>query len=228
VRSVVLALALLAVAAPAAAASPGATLTARQAEVTLGQKDALNGVVADGFTVFPNQTVVLEGQRAPFKGAFVELARTVTDAQGAFGFTPKLDRNYRLRASVPALTIVSQVVRTFTLPRFRLTFRGVRPGVVRLIQTYTVPHDVRLTAPTLFYLGARKARRSSLRVRRGTARVRAGRYRAGATVKLPRAWHGRFRFASCFHPTAASGMGRTSERCPRRFSFGSRTSRIGR
>jgi hypothetical protein len=111
-------------------------------------------------------------------------------------------------------------VRTFTLPAFTLTFRAVRPGVVRLIQSYTVPRAVRLTAPTLFYLARVKARRSSLRAQAPTRRVRAGRYRSRATVKLPAAWKGRFRFGSCFRTTAASGMGRPGERCPRRFSFG--------
>jgi hypothetical protein len=220
VRPVVLALALLALAAPAAAASPGLTLTIAKPERVFGQRHALSGVLADGTTAMPNQIVVLEGIRAPQVHGFRELARTVTDAKGQFRFTLKLDRNYRLRATVPPLGIVSPVVRAFTFPAVTLTFRGVRPGVVRMIQLYTVPRAVRLTAPTLFYLGRVKARRSSLRVQAPTRRVRAGHYRSRATVKLPAAWKGRFRFGSCFRTTSASGVGRPGERCPKRFAFG--------
>lgn len=219
VRPVVLALALLALAAPAAAAAPGVTLTIAQPEVVFGHRHRLSGVLADGTTPLANQTVVLEGIRAPRVHGFVALARTVTDAGGAFRFTLKLDRNHRLRATVPALGVVSPTVRAFTFPAVKLSFRAVRPGVVRLNQLYTVPRAVRLTAPTLFYLGRAKARRSSLRARAPTRRVRAGRYRSRATVKLPAAWHGRFRFGSCFRTSPASGMGRPGERCPKRFAF---------
>jgi hypothetical protein len=220
VRPVVLALALLALAAPVAAAAPRLTLDVAQPEVVFGQRHALSGVLADGTTPIPNQVVVLAGIRAPQVHGFRELARTVTDAQGRFRFRPKLDRNYRLRATVPALGAVSPAVRAFTLPAFKLTFRALRPGVVRLIQSYSVPRAVRLTAPTLFYLGRVKARRSSLRVQAPTRRLRAGHFGSRATVKLPAAWKGRFRFASCFRTTRASGMGRPGDRCPRRFSFG--------
>ena len=219
-RSVVLALALLALAAPVAAAAPGLTLDVAKPEVVFGQRHALSGVLSDGATPIPNQIVVLEGIPAPQVHGFRELARTVTDATGAFRFRIKLDRNYRLRAAVPALGAVSAAVRAFTLPAFTLTFRAVRAGVVRLIQSYTVPRAVRLTAPTLFYLGRVKARRSSLRVQAPTRRVRAGHYRSRATVKLPAAWKGRFRFGSCFRTTRASGMGQPGDRCPKRFSFG--------
>jgi hypothetical protein len=221
VRSVVLALALLALAAPArAVASPALTLDVAKPELVFGQRHALSGVLADGATPIPNQVVVLDGIRAPQVHGFRQLARTVTDAQGNFHFTLKLDRNYRLRATVPALGAVSPVVRAFTLPAFKLTFRGLRPGVVRLIQSYTVPRAVRLTAPTLFYLGRVKARRSSVRVQAPTRRLRAGHFRSRATVKLPAAWKGRFRFGSCFRTTAKAVMGRPGERCPKRFSFG--------
>jgi hypothetical protein len=220
VRPVVLALALLALAAPVAAASPGLTLDVARPELVFGQRHVVSGVLADGATPIPNQLVVLEGIPAPQVHGFRQLARALTDAQGRFRLRLKLDRNYRLRATVPALGTVSPAVRAFTLPAFKLTFRALRPGVVRLIQSYTVPRAVRLTAPTLFYLGRVKARRSSVRVQAPTRRVRAGHYRSRATVKLPAAWKGRFRFGSCFRTTRASGMGRPGDRCPRRFSFG--------
>ena len=36
----------------------------------------------------------------------------------------------------------------YTLPSFELSFRGIKPGVVRLYQRYTVPKTVKLTQPT--------------------------------------------------------------------------------
>jgi hypothetical protein len=111
------------------------------------------------------------------------------------------------------------VLRTFTYPDFTLTFRAARPGVVRLVQRYRVPRDVRLNAPTRFYLGARRAARSSLRRSAPIRRVRRGRYESRVRVVLPPAWHGRFRFGSCFATSPRSGMGRPDAGCPRRYRF---------
>jgi hypothetical protein len=218
VRSVVLALVVLAVAAPAAEAAPAITFKLAGADVQFGHPHSVSGVLADGTTPLAGQTVVLEGQRR-FVGAWLRLAGTVTDAQGAYGFKPTLDRNYRLRAVVPALGISSEIVRAYTFPAFALTFQALKPGFVRLIQRYTVPRDVRLIAPTTFYLGPPKAKVSTLSVKAKTRRLRAGRYRARATVALPAAWNGRFRFASCFHTSRGSGMGKPDARCPKRFRF---------
>jgi hypothetical protein len=219
VRSVVGALLLLALAPAAAHAAPALSLRVAAPEVRFGKPHRVSGVLADGTTALGGQTVVVEGQRTPFTGGFRELGRAVTDASGAFKLAVRLDRNYKLRATVPALTIVSPLVRAYTFPAVRLTFRALRPGAVRLIQLYTVPRTVRLTEPTLFYLGRRRAARSTVRARGTTRRVRPGHFRARATVKLPAAWHGRFRFASCFHTSPRAGMGRPKTHCPKRFRF---------
>jgi hypothetical protein len=219
VRSVLVALLALLVAPAAAQAAPGLTLKVVTPEVRFGEAHHLNGVLADGFTVFGGQSVVLEGQRFPYTGGFHELAHTVTDARGAFHFAPKLDRNYKLRVSAPTLGATSPYVRAYTFPAITLTFRALRPGFVRLIQRYSVPLGVRLTAPTLFYLGPRGARRSSMRARGETRRLRAGRFRGRATVRLPARWHGRFRFASCFHTSPRTGMGKPDAACPKRIRF---------
>jgi hypothetical protein len=218
VRSVVLALLLLAVAAPAADAAPAITLRLARAEVQFGHPAAVSGVLADGTTPLAGQAVVLEGQRK-FLGPFRQLATGVTDATGAYAFKLKLDRNYRLRVLAPALGAASPVVRVYTFPAFTLSFQALKPAVVRLMQVYTVPRDVRLTTPTFFYLGPRKAKLSQLRVRGKTRRVRAGRYRARVTVKLPAAWKGRFRYGSCFHTSRGTGMGRPDAHCPKRLRF---------
>jgi hypothetical protein len=78
---------------------------------------------------------------------------------------------------------------------------------------------VRLKEPTIFYVG-RGGRSSAPRVATGKLeRIRAGRYRSTAIVRLPAAWEGRFRYASCFRYTGGSGMGNPRASCPRRFKF---------
>jgi hypothetical protein len=159
VRPVALALLLLALAPPGAGASPRLTLRLARPEVRFGQAHVASGALADELAAVAGRTVVLEGKRAPFTGAYHRLARTVTDAHGAFRSSLQLDGNYKLRARVPALGVASALVRAYTLPAFVLTYRAARSGRVRLIQRYTVPRTVDLTAPTLFYLGPRNANR---------------------------------------------------------------------
>ena len=65
------------------------------------------------------------------------------------------------------------MLQAYTLPAFELSFRALEPGVVRLYQRYTVPKSVRLSAPTLFYLGTRGAKRASLREHRRAQARRA-------------------------------------------------------
>ena len=77
------------------------------------------------------------------------------------------------------------MLQAYTLPAFELSFRALRPGVVRLYQRYTVPKTVKLTAPTLFYLGSRKAKRASLRKSAKVERAKAGRYTSQVDVTLP-------------------------------------------
>ena len=104
-------------------------------------------------------------------------------------------------------------------PAFTLSFRARNSRVVRLTQRYRVPRGVRL-----------ESRRSSTSpaaapaVRRGLAtveleRLGAGRYRSTTLVRIPSAWKGRFRYASCFRYTGGSGMGNPRSSCPQRFRF---------
>ena len=103
---------------------------------------------------------MLEGRRYPYQGSYRVITRTTTDAEGRFELRPELDRNHHLRVSAPALGLTSKVLRAYTLPAFELSFRALRPGVVRLYQRYTVPRSVHLSAPTLFYLGPRGSSRA--------------------------------------------------------------------
>ena len=49
-----------------------------------------------------------------------------------------------------------------------------------------------------------------------TKELRTGRYRARATVKIPRRFDGRFQYVSCFPYSPGSGMGDPDLRCPKR------------
>ena len=198
-----------------ASAAPALELKVAEPAVRYGAPVEVTGTLVDGETPLVGQEIVLEGQRYPFHGSFREIARTTTDGKGEFGFRPALDRNHRLRVAAPAQRAVSQALRTYTLPSFELSFRALEPGVARIYQRYTVPKAVRLKEPTLFYLGARGAKRASKRVSAKTKRTSAGHYTASATVHLPSGWHGRFRFGSCFRTTPGSGMGEPSATCPK-------------
>jgi hypothetical protein len=81
-----------------------------------------------------------------------------------------------------------------------------------------VPRDVRLSAPTRFYVGPSNGRRARLRAVARTRRVRPGRYVARATVRVPASFGGRFRYLSCFAYSPGSGMGHPRASCPRRFA----------
>ena len=104
---------------------------------------------------------MLEGLRYPYEGSYRVIDRQTSDAEGKVTFKPELDRNHRLRVLAPALTLESDVLNAYTLPAFELSFRALRPGVVRLYQRYTVPKTVKLKSPTLFYLGSRRAKTAS-------------------------------------------------------------------
>jgi hypothetical protein len=110
-------------------------------------------------------------------------------------------------------------VHTYVFPFTTLTFRARSERVIKLTQRYRVPKGVRLKQPTLFYVGKR-ARKTAPRVASAKLeRVRAGRYTSSAVVRLPKAWHGRFRYASCFRYTGGSGMGNPRSGCSTKFRF---------
>jgi len=217
VRPALLLLALLALlTVPSTAlAAPALQVSADVEAVRYGKAHDVTGTLLDGTTPVVGQALVLEGRRYPYAGSFREIARATTDAKGEFAFKPVLDRNHRLRVVAPALGLTSQIVTAYVVPSFELSYRAVRAGVVRLYLRYTVPRPVRLTAPTLFYLGRHGAKTASKRVSGDTKRVRAGRYSAHATVTLPAAWKGDFRFGICFRSSPGSGMGDPAATCPK-------------
>jgi hypothetical protein len=197
-----------------AAAAPAIDAKLAHTSVRYGAAHTLTGTLLDGATPLANQDIVLEGRRYPYDGSYRVIDRGTTDAEGKFTFKTELDRNHRLRVSAPALALTTKLIQAYTLPAFELSFRAIRPGVVRLTQRYTVPKRVKLSAPTLFYLGSRKAKKASLREDGKLRRTSAGHYISRVTVTLPAAWDGAFRFASCFRASPHSGMGDPSAACP--------------
>jgi hypothetical protein len=216
VRRTILALTTAALAAPASAqAAPEVSADLARESVRYGAEHRVEGTLIDGTVPLTNQEVVLEGRRYPYDGSYRIIDRAKTNADGEFRFDAELDRNHRLRVVAPAHRVQSERLQAYTLPGFELSFRAIAPGVVRLYQRYTVPKRVRLSAPTLFYLGKRGAKTASVR-RTGTLkRLRAGRYSSQVTVTLPSSWNGRFRYASCFRASAGSGMGDPDQSCPK-------------
>jgi hypothetical protein len=201
---------------PASAhAAPTIGATLEKSSVRYGEAHTIDGTLVDGTVALGAQEVVLEGRRYPYEGSYRVIGRTTTDAAGTFTFKPELDRNHRLRVTAPAQQVTSSLLQAYTLPDFQLSFRALRPGVVRLYQRYTVPKAVKLSSPTLFYLGSRKAKRASLRKSADVERAKAGRYTSKTDVTLPSGWHGAFQYASCFRPSPKTGMGDPDAKCPK-------------
>jgi hypothetical protein len=206
-----------------------------KAGVRLGTATEVTGRVTEGGVPLAGRVVDLELRRHPFTGPWTPRATARTRADGGFSFFPRLDRDHKVRIRLEAVGPDSQYAprgqdtisasrNAFVLPAFTLRFRQRGRRAIRIVQTYTVPRAVRLTAPTLFYVGRCKpdaagvcrARRAPLRATAKTRRVRPGRFVARATVRIPKSFKGRFRYASCFGYSKNSGMGDPKLRYPRK------------
>ena len=174
--------------------------------------------------------VQLEIRRYPYRRPFVPAGTATTGLDGRFAFEHEFDRNHQVRVLAPEFGDRSALAPVYVFPRTNLTFSLVRRNVIRIVQTYRTPRSVRLTAPTLFYVGRSGRPRAPLAARAKTKRVTRkvrgkrkrqvvkGRFRASARVRIPGAWKGRFRYASCFPYNA--GMGNPKLGCPKkRYKF---------
>jgi hypothetical protein len=199
-----------------AQAPPTLSLTVSPAAgVDYGDPVRVSGRLTRGGAPVVGEAVVLQARRFPYRRAFAPLRTVRTDARGRFSVRRRFDRNHRLRARAPALTVTSTRESVFVFPAFRLSYRLLRENVIRLTQTYTTPRDVRLTQRTRFYVGPRGARTAPFRRRARIRRQRPGRFVSRATVRVPARYEGRFRFASCFPSDPRAGMGDPAARCPR-------------
>jgi hypothetical protein len=218
----------LAAPAPAAAAEVSLTVTPA-AGVRLGSAIELAGRATDAGAPLAGRTVRLEVRSHPFKAPWRSRVTAVTGADGGYSFAPELDRNHQVRVRLvgvaPEPDALSAEREAFVRPASALTFRQRGRRVVRLRQVYRVPRDVRLSAPTRFYVGPCRrgrggrctARRAPFRVAAETRRLRAGRYLATAAVRVPESYGREFRYVSCSDYSPGSGMGDPDQRCPRRF-----------
>lgn len=207
---------LLAAAAPARAAPVGITIAGAPRDgAILGEDTRIAGVVTRDGAPLPGQLVTLEGRAHPFDGPFRPRGALVTGRDGGYRFEARLRRNEDVRVVTAGGGAASRTLRVYVFPRATLTAETVRRNVVRLTQTLTVPSNVRLTAPTRFYLGRSRAETAPFRVAARPRRVRSGLYRARASVRVPVRYGGRFSYAACFRATPGAGLGDPKAGCPR-------------
>jgi hypothetical protein len=217
VRSLLLAIVVLLVAAPAASAAVTVDMRITPEETRYGEATEITGTALQDGVPFAGQPVQLEGRRYPFEDEFEVLETGVTGADGTYAFTRELDRNWDLQVRVADGLSLRE--RAYVFPAFTLTYRARNARVIRVTQRYRVPRGVRLEKPTIFYVGRRGVKRAPRAATGELERIRAGRYRSTAIVRLPESWNGRFRYASCFRYTGGSGMGNPRSSCPRKFRF---------
>ena len=221
-RPLLIALLALAIA-PAAASAAVLDLSVSPKDGTdFGDSHSITGKLTGPYNApLVGRQVALEVRSYPFRGRqFRAVATATSGLDGRFAFERAFDRNHQVRALAPESGDRSAVATAYVFPRTALTFSLVRRNVIRVVQIYRTPASVKLTAPTLFYVGKRgrktaplAARAKTRPVRRG-GKVRRGRFRATALVRIPQAWRGRFRYASCFPYNA--GMGNPRLGCPRK------------
>jgi hypothetical protein len=214
---VLLATLTLLLAAPAASAAVTVTMTVSPVEAQFGKPTKVTGTVAEDGVPAAGRAVQLEGKRYPFTGAAQAIATATTAADGTFAFSEELSRNTLLQVTTPGAA--SPRKRVYVFPATTLSFRARSSREIKLTQRYVVPRGVKLTQPTLFYVGPRGKDRAPRAASAKLKRTKPGRYRATALVKIPAAWKGRFRYASCFRYSGGSGMGNPRASCPKKFRF---------
>jgi hypothetical protein len=187
--------------------------------VRYGTPHELTGTLQEGQAPLPGQAVELQGRAYPYKGEFETIARATTRADGTFSFKRTLDRNMDLRAFAPAQNALSTVDRAYVYPRPRSTFKALSRNRLRITQFLRTAPNVRLTARTTFYLAPLHAKTAKPAARAKPRKLGRGRFKATATVTLPRAWNGEFRYGSCFRYSEGSGMGAPGAKCPKRYRF---------
>ena len=205
---------------PATAAAADLSLElSPDAGVRYGSAQEAEGRLTEGAAPLAGQVVELQARGYPFDGAYETVATATTGADGAYAFTRRFDRNVQLRAVAPAQLATSPQRRAYVFPRPRSTFKALSGGRLRITQFLRTPRGVRLTAPTIFYLGPAKAETARRAATAKPQRIGRGRFKATATVNLPRAWKGSFRYGSCFRYSEGSGLGDPKARCPQKYTF---------
>jgi hypothetical protein len=219
-RAAALALAVAGLAAAPASALAALDVAVQPNEARYGDPHHVVGKMTDATGApLAGRRIALEKRDYPFTGAFRPIGHATSGADGSFSFDDvTLSRNADLRV-VAFDGTTSGIARAFTYPAFTLKYTPAGADRIKVTQTYSTPRKVRLKAPTVFYVGSATATRSSLSATATTRRVAAGRFRATATMRLPKSWKGRFKYGSCFGYTKDSGMGDPTRGCARKFDF---------
>jgi hypothetical protein len=203
---------------PAQASAAEIKLELTPAEARYGASTELSGTVSDDAgKPMPGTQVALVGRRYPYVGPFQPLATGTTDATGAYRFEREFERNWQVKVLLGEES--SPVLHAYVFPQFTLSFTARNARVIKLTQRYRVPRGVELDRPTLFYVGRRGSPTAPVAATAKVRRIGSGRFVSNALVRIPAAWDGRFRYASCFRYTRDSGMGRPGATCPKRFRF---------
>jgi hypothetical protein len=187
--------------------------------VRFGTPHEMEGNLGENGLPLAGQPVEIQARPYPYTGDFRTIATVITEDNGGFGLRRKFNRNVELRAFAPVQFAVSPEQRAYVFPRPRSVFKALSQNRLRITQFLRTPAGVRLTAKTIFYL-ARSGADSAPRV--ATARpkrIGRGRFKAVATVRLPKAWKGGFRYGSCFRYSEGSGLGDPGASCPKRYRF---------
>ena len=187
--------------------------------VQFGTPHELSGTLREGTAPLAGQAIQLQGRSYPYKGEYKTLATTTTRADGTFAFSRRFDRNMDVRAFAPAQAAVSKDDRAYVYPRPRSTFKALTRNRLRITQFLRTAPNVKLTARTIFYIGPEDAKTAKPFARAKPRKIGKGRFKATATVTLPAAWNGAFRYGSCFRYSEGSGMGAPGAECPRRYRF---------
>ena len=231
-RPILIALLALALAPAAASAAVIDIQVTPESGADFGESHTVTGKITGPYGApLVGRQVELQARPFPFKGRdFKPVETAMSGLDGRFAFEHAFDRNHEVRVFAPEFGDRSAVAPVFVFPRTALSFGLVRRNVIRLVQTYRTPRDVKLTAPTLFYLGKAGKKRAPLAARAKTrpvrrkgkhgkkGKIRKGRFRATAVVRVPASFKGRFRYASCFPYNA--GMGNPKLGCPKkRYTF---------
>ena len=221
-RPLLIALLALAIAPTAASAAVLDITVSPKGGAEFGETQSITGKLTGPYGApLVGRQVALEVRSYPFRGRqFRSVATATSGLDGRFAFERAFDRNHQVRVLATEFGDRSAVSTVYVFPRTALSFDLVRRNVIRVVQTYRTPRNVKLTAPTLFYVGKAGKKRAPLAARAKTRPVKRkgkivkGRFRASAQVRIPNAWKGRFRYASCFPYNA--GMGNPRLGCPKK------------
>jgi hypothetical protein len=230
-RTLIIALVLLAALPAAASAALVEIEITPEDGADYGETHAVTGKLTGLYGApLVGRQLTLETRRYPFKQAFRPAGTATSGLDGRFAFERKFDRNHDVRVVLPESGDRSAFKRLYVFPATSLTFSLVKRNVIRIVQTYRTPKNIRLTAPTVFYVGRAGRPRAPVAARAKTKPVTRkvkgskkpqrvkGRFRSSADVRIPAAWKGRFRYASCFPYNA--GMGNPKLGCPKqRYRF---------